>query len=177
VETMGGPIFSGVELTTSDLFYLNAATGWLELGNPSEARAELERISPPQRRHPDVLELEWAVAATQNDWPLALAPARELMDRAPERPSAWLHYSYALRRVPDGGLEAAWDALLPAAERFPQEPTIAYNLACYACQLGRVELARDWLRRAVHTGGKITIKAMALDDIDLEPLWAEIRDL
>jgi len=34
-----------------------AAQGWLELGNLAEASAELERLEPQLRTHPDVLEL------------------------------------------------------------------------------------------------------------------------
>ena len=76
-----------------------------------------------------------------------------------------------------GGLQAAWDALLPAFEKFPKEPTIPYNLACYACQLRRLDEARQWLERAVKIAGKEKIKFMALNDDDLEPLWQEIKRL
>jgi hypothetical protein len=51
---------------------------------------------------------------------------------------SWIHQAYALRRMTGGGIKAAWDARLPAADRFPSQPMIAFNLACYACQLGRL---------------------------------------
>jgi len=51
---------------------------------------------------------------------------------------------------------------------------IAFNLACYACQLGRLEEAREWLRKAMDLGDEKEIKTRALDDPDLEPLWANI---
>ena len=99
------------------------------------------------------------------------------MRRAPKRSSGWLHQAYALRRVPDGGVQKAWEALLPASDKFPTEPTIPFNLSCYACQLQQLDTARDWLKRAVAVGGKEKIKQMALQDSDLEPLWDEIRQL
>jgi hypothetical protein len=71
----------------------------------------------------------------------------------------------------------AWGALLPAAAKFPEEPVIAFNLSCYACQLRELESARLWLQRAVKSGGKDAIKKMALADDDLEPLWPEIKEL
>jgi len=71
----------------------------------------------------------------------------------------------------------AWDALLPAAEKFPAEPVIAYNLSCYACQMQQLDLARTWLKRAVVAGKKEAIKKMALADDDLQPLWPEIKEL
>jgi len=66
---------------------------------------------------------------------------------------------------------------LPAAEKFPNEPAIAFNLSCYACQLKDLNTARVWLRRAVQIGGRDAVKKMAMDDEDLKPLWAEIKNL
>jgi hypothetical protein len=77
--------------------------------------------------------------------------------------------------VASGGLPAAWAALLPAGEKFPQEPMVAFNLACYACQLGDLAAAREWLARAERISGRAAIREQALADADLEPLWAELR--
>jgi hypothetical protein len=52
---------------------------------------------------------------------------------------------------------------------------IAYNLACYACQMKDLDRAREWFFRAMRIGGKVEIKKMALADADLEPLWEEIH--
>ena len=164
-------------LEPPDTHYLSAAIGWLELGNPPEARAELAGIKPWQQDHPDVLEVRWLVAAEQERWEEGLQIAQALLQRAPKRPSGWLHQAYALRRVPDGSVIKAWQALLPAFDKFPKEPTIPYNLSCYACQMRQLDTARLWLKRAADTGGKERIKRMALEDPDLEPLWEEIKGL
>ena len=161
-------------LEPPDTHYFAAAIGWLELGNLKEANAELAQIATAQQNHPDVLELRWMLCAEQRDWAGGLEVARALLDRAPERASGWLHQAYALRRVSDGSVRKAWDALLPAFDKFPKEFLIAYNLACYACQMQELETARLWLKRAGKISGKDKIKAMALADPDLEPLWAEI---
>lgn len=163
-------------LTPPDLHHLNAACGWLGLGLRAEAQAELDSISPEQQRHPNVLELRWDIHATERQWDAALDVARQLIERAPERVSGWLHQAYALRRVPDGSLEKAWSALKPAAERFPQESLVAYNLSCYACQMRQLDEARVWFQRAIQLGGREHIKRLALDDTDLEVLWPEIRE-
>jgi Flp pilus assembly protein TadD len=164
-------------LELPDTHYLSAAIGWLELGNPAEAKAELDKVSPACQRHPDALEVRWLLCAERKDWPAALIAARAILQAAPDRSSGWLHQAYALRRVSDGGVEKAWDALLPAFEKFPKEPVIAYNLSCYICQMNRLAEARTWLQRALKSGGREKIKEMALHDSDLEPLWAEIRQL
>jgi uncharacterized protein HemY len=166
-----------LRLEPPDLHFLNAATGWLELGCRSDALGELALISDANQRHPDVLELRWAMLAQEQEWEAALDIARKLMIRAPERPSGWLNRAYALRRVPEGGLEKAWDALLPAAEQFPEEPTVFYNLSCYACQMRQFPVARDWLKKAMKSGQREKIKLMALADADLQPLWDEIRGM
>src|SRR5688500_512387 len=119
-------------LRPPDTHYFTAAVGWLELGNPVEAEAELKGISARNRRHPDVLEVKWAICAAEKNWPKALGVAREVLSLKPDRASGWLHQAYALRRVEGEGLTAAWQALLPAAEKFPEETTIPYNLSCYA---------------------------------------------
>jgi hypothetical protein len=66
--------------------------------------------------------------------------------------------------------------LLPVVDKFPKEYIIRYNLACYACQLGNMKEARDWLKKAIDLAGTNQVKLMALDDPDLEQLWREIGE-
>ena len=165
------------KLEPPDSHYFLAAIGWLELGNVVEAKAELEQVSAAQQEHPDVLELRWSLAAEQKRWEEGLQIAQTLLRRAPKRSSGWLHQAYALRRVSNGGVQKAWEALLPAFDKFPKETTIPFNLSCYACQIGQLDAARDWLKRAVAIGGKEKVIGMALNDSDLRPLWDELRQL
>ena len=162
-------------LESPDAYYLLHAVGWIELGNLVEAKAELEHIDPELQAHPDVLEVRWIICAEGKQWEEGLQVARMLLDKAPERASGWLHQAYALRRVPEGGLQQAWQALLPASEKFPLVEIIAYNLSCYACQMNEMDTARLWLKRAFSVGESEHIKQRALEDSDLEPLWEEIK--
>ncbi len=164
-------------LEPPDAHYLSAADGWSELGLPAEAEAELNRIAPNYQSHPDVLESRWRILAQTRRWENALSVARTLLEKAPNRCSGWLDHAYALRRTSNNGLQEAWNALLPAYEKFPGEPTIAYNLSCYACQLKQFDQARTWFRRAMKIGDAERIKRLALEDPDLQPLWDEIRKL
>ncbi len=163
------------KLEPPDTHHLSAAVGWLGLGLPAEARAELAQLTPAACENPDVLEVRWLVAAEQKQWEEGLEVARTLVRLAPARSSGWLHQAYALRRVPDGSVAKAWEALLPASDKFPKEPIIPFNLSCYACQMQQLDTARLWLERATAVGGIETIKQMALQDPDLQPLWTEIR--
>ena len=165
------------QIEPPDSHHLNAAFGWLGLGLREEAKNELNLISEAHQQHPDVLETRWLILAGECQWTAALQVARRLLAHSPDRADGWLHHAYALRRAPEGGLEQAWEALKPAAEKFPAEPIIPYNLSCYACQLRQLDEARLWFKRALKIGGKERIKQMALADADLEPLWNEIRQL
>ncbi len=168
------------QLEPPDIHYLSASIGWLELGCPEEAELELGQISAAEQCHPDVLEVRWVIFAQTKRWPAALEVARALVRRAPNRSSGWLHHAYTLRRASDDGfhgLQQAWEALLPAYDKFPREPTIPYNLSCYACQMHHLDEARQWLRRAIRLGDRDKIKRMALEDPDLKPLWEEIPKL
>ena len=159
-----------------DAHFLSAAVGWLQLGNLVEAKAELGQISPALATHGDVLEVKLLIQIEEKNWATSLQTARSLIETQPDRALGWLHQAYALRRLPEGGLQAAWDALLPAAERFPKEPILPYNLSCYACQLGKLDEARQLLRRAFQIGDKHRMKTMAQADADLQPLWPEIKE-
>ena len=51
-----------------DCLHLQAAQGWLELGDHLEADKELDEITPQLRAHPDVLEVRWQVYAHAEKW-------------------------------------------------------------------------------------------------------------
>jgi predicted Zn-dependent protease len=156
-------------LEPSDALHLRAAEGWLELGDDSEAQAELKQISLAARFHPLVLLARWEIFARKQHWEFAHTVAQGLVRLVPDEPKGWINRSaalHAMKRTPE-----AWQSLLPAAEKFPQNPLIAYNLARYACQLGRFQEANRWLQRAVQMRGGKRLKWIALKDPDLEPLW------
>lgn len=165
-------------LDRTDEIHLSAAEGWFELGNAFEASAEWDLLSPSGRRHPNALEVRWQILARLGDWATAVQVADELVTQAPDSCNGWLHRAYAIRRAPRGGLEKAWEALHPAAEKFPDKDLIAYNLACYATQLGRLDEGWEWFLRAQQIGKDARLmRQMALKDDDLKPLWVRIRGL
>jgi Tfp pilus assembly protein PilF len=102
--------------------------------------------------------------------------AEGLVESAPENTFGWIHRAYAARRLHTGGLSLAWNLLEPALDRFPEHPIIAYNLACYAAQLGRLDDAWLLFQRALASASKCAdVIHMALADEDLKPLWPRIR--
>lgn len=151
---------------------LQAAEGWLTLGLPSEACRELWKIRPGFLYHPQVLGAWWQVYAAARWWEAAWIISKAFCQAAPHRPESWICQANALRYCK--GLKAARTLLLSMVERFPEEPVLSYNLACYTCQLGRLGESGKWLLRAFEIENSAELKVMALMDHDLEPLWNKI---
>ena len=160
-------------LEPPDSHHLNAAEGWLGLGNAVEAQREFEKIAPDMRHHPEVLRLEYHLHERTKQWEHAAETAQRLCQSFPETAFGWIHLAYALHELKR--TREAYDVLLPVVNRFPEEHVILYNLACYSCQMGRLEEARVWLDRAMALAGPETIKQMALGDSDLQAMRAEIE--
>jgi hypothetical protein len=158
-----------------DSFHLEAARGWLALGSHFEAEKELERIGPKERGHLDVLDVSWEIAARKKEWELCVALSERFIKAAPNRVQGYIHKSYALHELKR--TQEAWDFLFPLAEKFPKNPTIKYNMACYGAQLGRVWEAEQWLKLAFTVGDEAELRAMALQDPDLQPLWPKIAQI
>jgi Flp pilus assembly protein TadD len=161
-------------LEPPDSHHLSAAIGWLGLGNVAEAGAELEKIAPPFQSHPDVLAVQFDIHAAAGKWDAAAEIAGTLTQLEPEEPGAWVSLAYATRRKTGGGIPQARAILIQAHRTFPKEQIIAYNLACYDCQLGDLDAAKAWLDKACTLGDARRIKLMALQDPDLKPLWPNI---
>lgn len=154
-------------LSSSDQFHLRAALGWLELGNPAEAEAELRQLAGDVRNDPEVLELRWHIEAAAKNWEACVEIGETLVRVAPDRPNAWIHRSFALHELKR--TQEAFDRLLPVAARWPQLWVIPYNLACYTTQLGRLEEGARWLKQAAALD-EARVRREAASDPDLAPL-------
>ncbi len=155
-------------LAWPDNHHVLAAEGWLGLGNARESMAELGRVSSASLRHPAVLSLKWEILAFNHDWELSLEYAEALTRGHPDQPGGWISLSFALHEL-KRTVEAR-DHLLRALPRFPSNPTMRYNLACYEAQLGHLDIARHWLDAALALPGSDELRAAAVNDPDLAPL-------
>ena len=163
------------KLQPPDTHHLSAAEGWLELGNHHEALNELNLVSLAEQGRVEVLGLRWSVSAHLKLWDACVSIAERIIELAPKDEFGWIHRSYALHELKR--TRDARDLLQPALKQFPKNETIPYNLACYECQLGNLDEARDWLRRAMQLRKPARIKTQALEDPDLKPLWKEIESM
>ena len=131
-------ILAEVKFDQQDQHHLQAAEGWLGLGDWREANEELEQIQAGLRAHPDVLVVRWGVYAAAERWDVAADIARALVAKDPSA-KAWL------------------------------------CLARSECRTGDLQVARDCLERAFALDRGL--RQAALDEPDLEPLWANIGKL
>ena len=164
-----------MKLDSSDQRHLDAAEGWLGLGDWHEANEELERIDPTMRAHPFVLRVRWDIYAKAERWEMAAEVARGISVVLPDNSWGWIHWAYSLHELRH--TKEAQGILLRIADKFPDESTIQYNLACYACQLGELKEALRWLEKAIDCAGEEDVRLTALDDPDLEPLWNRISEI
>lgn len=162
-------------LPQTDALHLQAAEGWLELGNHLEANEELEKIPARNRVHPDFLDMRWRIYAAAKHWEMCLEIAEALTDIAPNRMSGWLHLASTLHSMDQS--EDACQCLVDSVDLFSDNALFLYNIACYSCQAGLLQDAVIWLEEVFKFDEKGELKKLALQDPMLEPLWKRIGEV
>ena len=161
-------------LPLPDQRFLDAAEGWLGLGDHLAAAEELAQISPLFRDRPEVLEVQLQIYVKAGKWEECIHLASALVLATPENDHVWIQRSFALHELKR--TRAAYELLMPAATKFKRNWVIPYNLACYCAQLHRLDEAEQWLKQALALD-KITVKAEAVGDPDLIPLRDKIATI
>lgn len=145
---------------------LLAAQGYCELSMFDEALDELGTLPVDVQQHATVVEVRLMILMQARRWKAALATGRELTQVAPERTSGFIHAAFCLHEL--GKTAEARTMLLSGPETLRGEAIFHYNLACYECVLGNVELARDHLEKCLVLDK--TFRDHAQKDPDLKAL-------
>lgn len=145
---------------------LLAAQGYAELTMFDEALRELEPLPEDASNYSSVVELRTVILMQAKRWTPALLTSRELCRREPGKSAGFIHTAFCLHEL--GETNAARDTLLDGPEMLRKEPTFHYNLACYECALGNLELARMHLDRSFKLNKKF--RDFARTDPDLAAL-------
>ena len=132
-----------------------------------EANEQLENIDPFSRVAPEVLALRVDIYCSLQKWELMREVSERLYECQPENLQWLISYAYASRRAES--VDAARNILINSLPKFPSEAIIYYNLACYDCQLGQIESAKQYLKQAFRIDPNWRLQA--LEDEDLKPLW------
>src|SRR5438552_8350596 len=136
-----------------------------------EANTELDKIDPFNRAVPEVLALRIAIYRGLEKWELMQEIAKRLAEFQPDNIQWTISLAYAIRRA--NSIQAAKEVLLNAEAKFPKEPAVKYNLACYFCQTGDIQNAKYYLKKAFEID--LNWRTAALQDEDLQPLWESLR--
>ena len=135
-----------------------------------EANTELDKIDPFNRAAPEVLALRIAIYRGLEKWELMQEIAKRLADFQPDDIQWTISFAYATRRA--DSIPAAKEVLLNAESKFPKEAAIKYNLACYFCQTGEIQNAKNYLKKAFEID--LNWRMAALEDEDLKLLWESL---
>jgi predicted Zn-dependent protease len=145
---------------------LLAAQGYSELGMFDDALAEIDSLPAEVVQSATVAELRTVVLMQARRWKLALTASRALCRAAPEKTSGFIHTAFCLHEL--CRTAEARDTLLGGPEVLHAEPTFHYNLACYECALGNLDVARLHLEKSIEIDKKF--REFAKSDPDLAAL-------
>lgn len=127
--------------------HIMAASGYLELGMPRDAAAELRELGAAERKDWRVLALRVAICQDLGSWEQMLDISRYLACVQPDESQWAICTAHAMQKI--HSVEAAREMLLRARRNFPEEAEILYHLARYEAQLGNLDQARKHLRAAI----------------------------
>ena len=147
-------------------WHLSHLRGYLELGMDREARSELRQVPAAVRDEPEFLAMAMQIHQNAQRWPSVERIARKLVKQQPDDAGWWIILAYATRRA--SSIKAARRILLKAEDLHGKEPTIQFNLACYAAQAGDIGEARTRVARAIARDSNFS--ELAKTDPDLEPM-------
>ena len=145
---------------------LSHIRGYLELGMIEAAAAEFSKIDLGLHGDSEVLKVSLCLFHEQENWDATRRVAAQLCQREPSMAAWWITFAYATRRAEN--LEAAEAILRVAVKLHPNEPTIQFNLGCYACQRGDLVMAKAYVARAIALDAQFLTTAK--NDPDLKPL-------
>lgn len=157
-------------VSPSTQHHLDAATGWLELGNPVEAHNELEQLPHSERIHPTVLKLRCRIYRQAAKWEYLSILAESCYKARPEEAQFVVDWAWA--EYKQGRREQAAVILQRESEKFPKSDAVAYHLACVLASLDRMAEARDWLAKAFERAREPDkLKLRALEEAEFKKLW------
>ena len=145
---------------------LLAAQGYSELGMFDDALVELDSLPKEAGRHATVIELRTVILMQAKRWKPALAASQDLCRVEPTKTEGFIHAAFCLHEL--GRTLEARDMLLSGPDALHSEPTFHYNLACYECALGHLDLARMHLDKSIELDKKM--RDFARTDPDLAAL-------
>jgi predicted Zn-dependent protease len=158
-------------LSILDQKRLTAAQGYLELGMPRQALAELDGLSTEGAVSAPGLDVRIVILLRLKRWKSAATNARKLCRMLPDQPAGFIHLAFCLHEL--GETVRARDVLRKAPPNVRKDATCCYNLACYEAVLGELDAARLHLAQSISIDKRF--REFARHDSDLAALHNELQ--
>ncbi len=148
-----------------------AIQGYIELGLPQEARAEMATLPPEAADRVDVVELEVLCCIAQRNWGTGLHHAMKLCAMAQGEPGGFVHAAYCLHEL--ARTDEALALLMAGPPSLRRKAVFYYNVGCYNASLGRMDQALLMLEQAFLMKPELRLEARR--DPDLAVLRGQLR--
>ncbi|EDY82723.1 hypothetical protein VDG1235_2346 [Verrucomicrobiia bacterium DG1235] len=152
---------------------LTYANGYRELAMFDDALAELDNLDDAYKAQKELHQMRLAILMEAKRWKEALPFANILASSDSSDPGNFVNLAYVTRRA--SGIEGAQIILENAANRFPDEAIIQYNLGCYATCNNELDTAKKHLLAAFKLDQNYL--EMALKDEDVAPLQSWLSSI
>jgi predicted Zn-dependent protease len=143
-----------------------AAQGYFELNMLQDAIVELNTLPLTAQLRPDVMEMRVLTLMKAGQWREAFDACEKLCAVTPDSPVGFIHAAFCLHEL--GRTREAKEVLLDGPASLIKDPTYHYNLACYECALGNLDIARAYLEKSLSMDRKL--RDYAKSDPDLKAL-------
>ncbi len=142
------------------------AEGYLELGQPAFALAELRRRGKLIHGNAHGCYLMGECLRELQNYADAIYPLARSAALEPQHLAVWLALGWCYKRT--GQLQRAIDALEQGLDHEPREAVLHYNLACYWSLARQRDRALDCLSHALELD--VAYRALIDDEPDFDPL-------
>jgi hypothetical protein len=154
-------------MTATDQIHLNAAAGFLQIGEPMDAWNELEEITAANRAEVEVLTVRLAVCRGLEKWELAEEVARHLIKHDSHNVMHIVALAEVVgRREGPGAAAAVYEF---AIGRFPDLALLRVSLAVELVKAAQIDEAKRVLKAAVQQDPQL--REVILDHPGLEAVW------
>lgn len=149
---------------------MDAARGYLYLGLPDEALAEIEPVPFSHRFTREFMELRTSIHMARKQWLEALVISRNVCHLFPDSEHGFLDASRCLHKL--GRTQEAKDVLLQAPSSLRTKAVHHFQMSRLEAKMGNVDSARKSLKRAIALDPKY--RKLALKSEELHAISAEI---
>lgn len=149
---------------------LQAAHGYHDLDMVEDAWKSLRTLSTAERENPAALEIEAILWLKEKNWTKAMEISQRLCASDPMACAGYIHQAYCLHEM--GQTAEARQTLLDGPAALRDVAIFHYNMGCYQAQLGDLDDARRFLRKAFEMDPALS--NLAKRDPDLAGVWATL---